>query len=273
MTFFEDMTNLIALISGPATNSLVSSLTGTFVGAVSAYLLTARNENEKLKLQEDTAITRAFQAATSIMNSVLNFKEQIVLPKVKELAHLTETVESKFAEPGTRPVIIPLDIHQLLLSHPVLNLAAHRIDFKIQNVYSIVGRPVQCADEVRRSSEMLDSIINSMNLLIEDFSKSELADEDRIFLMLGLMQGKENRKTDERFRSTIDNLRKVTDDILFFAHLLAQDLEHHQTAWRKRNHLRKRSRLRLADLGDKAALLPNLKEYESWLKQPLASID
>ncbi|MFO1035022.1 MAG: hypothetical protein U1E15_13475 [Hyphomicrobiales bacterium] len=270
LTRLQDIERLFQVLNELKVYDFLLASFGTFLGAYIAFRLSFETEKVRNDIEEDTNLIRAFQAATTILSAALNFKKQVVLPKTAEIEALTNQIETHLAKVPTESEI-RLNVVQLLKMHPQISLYNTDIVARLSCLTSLAGRPFQCAEELRRSCMLLDILIDSINKQIPELMAIE-DDEVRMHLMLGLMQGEEERTVDERFRHAHENLLACTDDIIFFAKLIATDIECHQVDWRKRRGIKNRRRLSMIDDRSIAHLFPDSSKYITWQDLPISPL-
>jgi hypothetical protein len=156
-----------------------------------------------------------------------------------------------------------------------LSLLAFPTDILKTQVFerlSLTGRPLSLTAILVQTANSLNANLQSRNDLIQAIKAAGMIPPDelaRIYFGLSTRDG----HTDQSYPDLLNGTYGHTDDVIFFSHLLCQDLIAHgerlRSQWSKR-YLRNRPILNKYDFKQAIdeGLMPDDKNYEDWLNIP-----
>ena len=249
----------------------VTAAAGAFFGAWGAQAVISRGQRFGALVAELNAVNTAVTLSFIICNAYLGLKKQHVQPMSKRFCDLKQEHE-KFLEAAKEhrePKLLEFQFQadwQTLSPQRTPNEALERI---LLDKVSIGGRGLSASAYLFGAIDSLIQSITYRNTLIVDLQKSGPHHPKALLdIYLGLSDA--NGTIDERFSTSIDAISAYTDDCVFFAKVLGEDLREHGVRLRRRNRWKTWKRLPKITRIDwsQAAndgLFPPDELYKDWL--------
>jgi hypothetical protein len=205
----------------------------------------------------------------SICNKFLGLKRQLILPTYTEYQTSREAfIKAREAFLKGRPDPIPEFRANLSTITPIW-LPTESLEKQIFERISIQGRALAASVELVGAIDALDKSIQYRNdLIVEIKQQSPMPPLQLALRYYGLRA--QGDIIDDRFQSNIQALHAQTDDCIFFARKLADDLFNYGTRLRRRNAWKYRLGIpkmvredwKFVDKG----LMPDESLYANWLR-------
>ncbi len=264
--------NLATFLNSNFTSALTGALAGAFAGAFAAQRIADRSQRKRQFIEEIRGVNAATVVAFSLCSATINFKKQQVVDVAAEyqrsrrafLAHQDQIAR------GTPPASA---VFQLRADFRDLQMPLLPIETLRTQVYEKITAPSRALTLVATLAGSIDALVgvmNKRNMLIERFRK--LGERDPLLLPLyfGTSYGGGHLSTE--FLDCVEGMQHLTDDIIFFSELLANDIhEHGQKTLDTYRKLEKKTKLRIAtaDFSNVRALglMPDPANYDDWLNR------
>lgn len=257
---------------GLVNSNFAAALAGALAGALAAQRIADRSKQREELLLEIRSTNSAIMLSFSVVNAGLALKNQYVrdihatyTAKKKEL----EAILSARAVSGvtpTEPFEFQADFRSLQMPLVPIELLRTLV---IEDV-SVGGRALTAAISLAGAAESLAETIAKRNSLIERYRALGPKGEAQLpAFYFGLPYGPGHVSME--YPDTIEAIHRLTDDIIFFADILAADLgEHGQSLLATYGKIAKikKEKIVTLDFSDarEEGLLPDPKDYADWLK-------
>jgi hypothetical protein len=250
-----------------ATNA-IPTITSTFVGAFIAFKFNELSVRRRKNLEESIALNRAAAIVASHLNAVGNYRSQISKPKRnewKKLVDLNDQHQTLSLQGTPFPAFTLTPKLLFNSSFPIIYLKG-QIANSIANLASISGRPLALGIEIERSTDILNMLIEKQNKLASELwtERPKDIDLDRLFGLL-----KENSTVDARFPSLIEQIDRVTLDIMCFGNFIIEDLGNHHLEWRRVNGGPEKSVLKFLRSDDQISEWQEMEDLKNWNNYPV----
>ena len=242
----------------------ISTLVAAFAGAYGAQYIAEKNRKKESLLSEVRNINSTIMIASTIGNTCLSVKKQIVKP-LKEtydkqlkglLIYEKKNNEKKIQDPGIRANLA-------FISHQ--SLPTELLEKQVFGNTSVNARALSLTIALIEAVQLLNSSINYRNELIKDFKN--LPDvTPRLVNQWYFGRPNENGNIDNSYKNSVQNIYSYLDDCIFFSMELCSDLIRYgnilKTAISDSDIV-----INTVDYeyADKLELLPDEKRYDSWL--------
>lgn len=249
----------------------VGGVLGAAVGALTARIIGARAA-ERDRIQTQLRATKAASTlAFAICNTAIALKQQHVVPLLNAQHRAISAHRDASFDHATNPrtaQIVVLDIENRTLPKFL-----GPIDALSSLIYTAIDpspRLVAGTTYVANSVKSLNDVIDSWNISIDARrSGAKASDADQIAAILGLRQS--NEVVDTTYPDRVRALSVYADDIIFFSHLVFEDLVGHSRSLTVENNQRFRpSKIEVPSASFQSAfdagLMPNSVDYVEWLK-------
>jgi hypothetical protein len=233
-TTARDFQTLFDLMNQVNLGGALATVASTFIGAFFAFKFHELAVKRRKNLEESIALNRATAIVASHINAVGNYRRQIAQPKLEELKELTAICEGFEMKKREGENLSNLKVQPKYLFHtsqPITFLVGH-ITSNLAALSSLAGRPLAMAAELERSTSVLNTLIEDQNRIISDLWRDRKSD-DVVFRLLGLVMN--DGTVDSRFSHLVEQIEKISLDILYFGNAIIRDLVDHHLEWRTRN--------------------------------------
>jgi hypothetical protein len=246
--------------------TLFTAAFGAFAGAWAS----SHRETKRAIIAELNSISAARMLTFPICNKFLALKKQIVLPNHTEYQTSREAfVRAREAFLKGSPNPIPEFRANLQTITPIW-LPTQSLERQIFEKISIRGRALAAAVDLVGAIDAVDKSLRYRNeLIVEIKQQSPIPPLQLALRYYGLRATGD--VIDERFLSNVQAIYVQTDDCIFFARTLADDLFDYGTQLRRRNAWK--FRLGIPKMvredwkfAEKEGLLPDISLYEKWLR-------
>ena len=256
--------------------AIAGACAGAFAGAYGAQRIVARgNEREEL-LAEIRNTNAATVVALGICNTFLSIKKQHV-KRLKETFdkqradYLARAHKYRMGElpPGDTAPPLLFDLQVLVL--PPFDLPLDTLRYQIFEKISISNRrALMLVTSLTETVHGLNTSITNRNRLIASYHTADVSLDDLLPLYFGLPQPS-THVINKTYPDLIDAIYKQTNDGIFYAKLICDDLFAHngQLAGRFKRRLERSAPVTM-DKPDFAVpegegLMPNEADYTDWL--------
>lgn len=244
---------------------------GAFFGAWGAQAVIARNQKRQAITEELNAINGAIGMSFFICNRFLALKDQHVKRlhdeyiRSREAARQAKEVAQN--EASSKPQILEF-VMDLQTITPI-KLPTERLEKFVFEKISVRGRaPIAAVDLVGAIDGLQQSITLRNELILEYRTDQRASHTERAMRYFGFRN--EQGVVDDRYASTVDAIYAQTDDCIFFARTLADDLYTYGVKLRKKSAWKDRWRIpKLTQLdwskAEENSLMPPPQQYKDWL--------
>lgn len=259
-------------VAGFLNSNFTAALAGALGGALAAQRIGDRAKQRDALLQEIRSTNAAIMVTFTICNAGLALKKQFVkeiyetyTAKKVELKEFQRRCAAGQQHPD-RPFEFQADFRTLQMPA----VPADVLRTQVYESISASGRPLALVAALVGAIASLADTIQKRNTLIERFRELGPAGTDRLpAFYFGLPYGPGHVSTE--FSDTIDSLRSLTDDVIFFSELLGKDLMTHgnRILDQYRNVAKvKKEKISSVDFTEprKQGLMPDAANYADWLK-------
>ena len=267
---FTSWQNLAAITNSAFMTSLIGALAGAYAGAFGAQRISERSK-ERAEFQaqirnSNTAITLSFM----VCNSMIALKQQqtkvlcdTYFAKRAELAGFLEMRAG-----GEIPPEAPFDFTAELGSVPFPTVPIDALRSLVYEKLSVSRRPIALVAALTGALSSLAETIENRNGQISKFKNLTPENRQLLALYFGLPYAGGHVSTE--YPDAMEGLKNLTDDVIFFSHLLCKDLEAHG------NEVLYKLRSRFKGVVDQihpielspdrtAGLIPTLEQYSEWI--------
>lgn len=226
---FMSWENLAAISNSAFTTSLVGALAGAYAGAHAAQKIAERSK-ERAEFQAqirntNTAITLSFM----VCNAAISLKKQqtkgLCDTYFKKKAELEAFSQKRKA--GEISPDIPFEFQADLRSVPFPAVPIDALCSLVYEKLSVSGRPLALVATLAGVLSSLAETIANRNGLIASFKQLSPPARDVALpaQYFGRPYGEGHVSTE--YLDTMTGLQNLTDDVIFFSHLLCEDLATH----------------------------------------------
>lgn len=272
LTEFISWEDLVTISNSSFTTSLVGALAGAYAGAKAAQQIAERSkERGEYQTQirnTNAAITLSFM----VCNTMISLKKQQTKPlcdtyfaKKVELEDFLRKRKARDISPD-----ISFDFQADLLRFPFPAIPIDALRSIVYEKLSVSLRPLALVATLAGALSSLADMIANRNGLILSFK--QLTPQAREVSLLALYFGRpygEGNVSTEYF-DTMTGLQNLTDDVIFFSHLLCKDLITHGNKVLDKYKARFKGAIEQINaielLRDKTVgLIPTDEQYSDWL--------
>lgn len=264
--------NIADFLNSNFTSALTGALVGAFAGAMAAQRVGDRAKQREAILQEIRSTNAAIMVAFTICNAGLALKRQFV-KEIYETYIANRAALNQFKQRRAlrqQPADLPFEFRADFRSLQVPVVPIDVLRTQLYEKISAAGRPLATVATLAGALASLEDVINKRNTLIERFRGLE---ESRIELLpalyFGVPYGEGHVSTE--FADSIEALYSLTDDVIFFGHLLSEDLKAHGAnilSQYKKIAKIKEEKIHDVDFQNAQALglMPDAKNYAEWMR-------
>ena len=209
--------------------SLIGALAGAYAGAYGAQKISERSK-ERAEFQaqirnSNTAITLSFM----VCNSMIALKQQ-------QTKVLCDTYFAKRAElagflkmraDGEIPPEVPFDFTAELGSVPFPTVPIDALRSLVYEKLPVPPRQIALVAALTGALSSLAETIENRNGLISKFKNLTQEERDRMLLALYFGLPYAGGHVNTEYTGIMQGMKNLTDDVIFFSHLLCKDLEPH----------------------------------------------
>lgn len=261
-----------SLFNSAFTSSLVGALAGAYAGATAAQRIAERAKERERLLAQIRGTNAAIMVSFGVCNAGLSLKKQ----QIKDLCDSYNLKRAALAEffrkrkAGEIEKATPFEFQADLRSLQMPWVPMEALRGQIYDKLSVSGRPLALVAALSGALSSLSDTIANRNRLIDVFK--QLSPEARAnlpALYFGLRN--EEGHTSTEYADTIQALASLTDDVIFFSHLLCKDLADSgnravdQYAKRFKDESESIHEIDLSPAAS-AGLLPPDSQYGDWLR-------
>jgi hypothetical protein len=256
--------------------AIAGACAGAFAGAYGAQLIVARGKEREELLAEIRNTNAATVVALGICNTFLAIKKQHV-KRLKETFdkqradYLARAHKYRMGElpPGDTAPPLLFDLQVLVL--PPFDLPLDTLRHQIFEKISLSNRrALMLVTSLTETVDGLNTSINNRNRLIASYHEAGMSSDDLLPLYFGLPQPS-THVINKTYPDLIDTIYRQTNDGVFYAKLLCDDLFAHNGQLAGR--FKKRFGRTAPDTTDKPdftvpeseGLMPNEVDYTDWL--------
>lgn len=214
--------------------SLLVALFGAGAGAWAAQSLAAKIREREERLRTVRAANAAAMLAYTIVDSMLGFKHQLVKPMVDTYTIERTRLRAERASASTRPPGAwpgPVTIHapaDMRTFAAMLTPIKELQEFVFKQVSPPI-RPFWVMGVLAGTLAALEQLTTERNNLIGEFRDASRNGKDVIESYFGL---ETPTGADQRYPHLVDAISEKTDDAIYFAKLVGDDLRTYTTALR-----------------------------------------
>lgn len=221
--------NLAAISNSAFTTSLVGALAGAYAGAYAAHKISERSK-ERADFQTqirntNAAITLSFM----VLNAAISLKKQqtkglcdAYFKKKAELEGFLQKLKAEDISPD-----IPFEFQADLRSIPFPAVPIDALRSLVYEKLSVSARPLALVATLAGALSSLADTTANRNGLIANFKElsPQVREAALPALYFGCSYGEGHVSTE--YLDTMTGLQNLTDDVIFFSHLLCKDLATH----------------------------------------------
>lgn len=226
---FMSWEQIIAIFNSAFTTSLVGALAGAYAGAMAAQRIAERGK-ERAEFQSQIRNTNAAITLSFIVCiAAISLKKQ----QIKELCdgYFKKRAESEvFAQMRQSGVITVGTLFEFEADLRVVPFPAVPIDELRSLVYeklSVSARQHALVSTLTGALASLNDTITTRNGLISRFKQLPPKDRDTVLPALYFGRPYDGGHVSTEYLDTMSGLQNLTDDVIFFSHLLCKDLTSH----------------------------------------------
>ncbi len=201
-----------------------------FFGAYTAQRIAERNRTRDDLTKEIRNTNAALSLAFSVCNTAMALKRQHVTRMREEFEQSKSDFEEHMRKRATGEIrgtkVYRFLVHLMTLNPP--KLASDSLRSLVLDRLTAVGRPLHLAVEIVESTQTLTTCLDVRNEVIADMKENNsegLGDDGSAQRFFGLKFGGGHQ--DLTFPHLVDGITRSTDDVIFFAYLLCEDLRKH----------------------------------------------
>lgn len=256
-------------LSSSAFGTLIAAGAGAFAGALGAQAIISRTEKRQELTSELNSVRAALMLCFSICNTFVSLKRQHVRP-IRNNYVAAQQEHEAFQERATMAADGVYELHAELRTLSPPKVPIEILERYVFERISISGRALAAAAQLIGAIDGTFKSIAYRNELVREFQTANLSPRSLTEKYLGLTTA--HGAADERFRHSVTGLYEQTDDCIFFARILADDLLAYGNRLRLRlpwkDRLLRVRKLQPADwtIAERSGLLPTDEQYADWLR-------
>lgn len=251
--------------------ALIGSFAGAFAGALGAQRIVERFKERELLLLQLRNTNAAIMVSFSVCNSIITIKDRHVASLSATFRRQEEELRDfdRKRDSGAIPPEKPFEFQADLRTLPLPLTPIDILQTQVFERLSVTGRPLAVVTTLSQTIQSLTTSIAARNALIERFmAAGGSANPEFHNQYFGLPSSSGHHSTE--YPDTIEAIHSLTDDAIFFSHLLCDDLQDHG------NSVLNRYKARFKDdsqsvskpnfaKAKEAGLLPDGANYQDWL--------
>jgi hypothetical protein len=213
--------------NSPFLTAVIGSLAGAFAGAYGGYKIVERGKVRDDLLKEIRNTNAATMVSFGICNSLLATKQRLAKPlkekydskKIELLEHIRRKKAGEIPD-------VTFEFQADFESFTLPPLAMDILQTQVFEKLSLVGRPLLLVTTLRQAIHTLEHALGTRNALIESYkAKSPLEPNFLLTRYFGLPY--RGGQVKEEYPASLQAAYEPTDSVIFFSHLLCQDLGEH----------------------------------------------
>jgi hypothetical protein len=264
--------NLATISNSAFTTSLVGALAGAYAGAYAAQKIAERSK-ERAEFQSqirntNAAITLSFMVCNAAISLKKQQTKELCETYFKKLAELERFIQKRKVGEISLDVSFEFQADLRIVPFPAVPIDGLRS--LVYEKLSVSGRPLALVPTLVGALSSLAETIENRNSLIASFK--QLSPQAREMALPALYFGRpygEGHVSTEYF-DTMTGLKNLTDDVIFFSHLLCEELAAHGN--RVLNKFKSQfkgsmEQINAIELSPEktAGLMPPNEQYSEWL--------
>lgn len=253
-------------------SNFTAALAGAFAGALAAQKIGDRAKQREELLREIRNINAAISISFAITNTGLSLKKQYIKDIydtfTAKKTELEKILRQRAANPQEPPPIFEFRADFRSLQMPLVPIDVLRT--QVYEGISVTSRPLSLVATLSGVLADLEKTIQARNLFIERFRSLGPGGEAQLpSLYFGLPYGGGHVNTEHS--DLIENLSRLTDDVIFFSELLIKDLMEHGAhildQYKKLGKVKK-EKISSVDFTEarQLGLMPDEENYLNWLR-------
>jgi hypothetical protein len=246
--------------------TLIGAAFGTFAGA----WIASRSQTKKTIIAEFNAIAKADMLAIQIANTCMALKRQHVQPVYEGHLQIIRDFEAYKKSRATGGAQVAFSYSAELKTLSPMKMPIEALEKLLLEQVSIRGRGLAAAVELATTVDVLRMVIEGRNALIEELKGIQNRTErQKLEMLIGLRTA--SGVIDNRFTNITEAMFLKTNDCIFFARILSNDLHKYGAKLFKRYRWRFRLKGLMAEAADwspgiSSGLLPDEADYQGWLR-------
>lgn len=215
-------------LTGFLNSNFTAALAGALAGALAAQRIADRAKQRDALLQEVRIINAAIMVTFTICNAGLALKKQFVKGIYEEYSKQKELLQEfhRRRNAGEQPRDLPFEFRADFRTVPMPVVPIDLLRTQVFEHISVTGRPLALVSTLAGAVASLAGIIQKRDTLIERFTALGPAGADQLpAFYFGLPYGPGHVSME--YVDTIEGLRSLTEDVIFFSELLGKDLMDH----------------------------------------------
>ncbi len=263
----------VEIFNSAFTTSLVGALAGAYAGAYAAQRIAERSK----ELAEFQAQIRNTNAAITLSFMVCNAAISLKRQHTKVLcdsyfakkAEVEDFLQSRKVR-ETKPDIA-FEFQANLQSTPFLSVPIDALSTLVYEKLSVSVRPLAGVAALTGALSSLAYMITKRNELIESFKELSPQVREASFPALYFGHPDSEGHVSTEYLDTMRGLQNLTDDVIFFSHLVCKDLITHGNKVLEKFKLqfkRELEQIHAIELAPEktAGLIPSDEQYSEWLR-------
>lgn len=246
---------------------IAGSLAAAFFGAYTAQRIIERREIRQKLSKEIRSTSVAITLSLHIANTFIGMKKQHIKRLHEEYhrskSEMVELLKTAPINGQKREFNYRADLEYL----PSTELPTDHLQRVVADEISVVARPLLLPSLIRQVVRSQADAVTARNRLIDEYKKASHSHNEFAALYFGLDRP---RGVDNVYGATLDAIYTYTDDCIYFAIRLTNDLGEHGRRLQKMYEARfkeKAPRITTADFSKvQADLLPPASNYPEWEK-------
>lgn len=252
--------------------ALIGSFAGALAGALGAQRIVERSKERELGLLQLRNTNKAIMVAFSVCNSMIAIKHQHVANLHATFRRQKEDLLDfkRRRDAGAIPRETPFEFQADLRTLPAPLAPFDVLQTQVFERLSVTGRPLALVTTLSQTILSLASSIATRNALIVRFRNTGgSANPKFLNLYFGLPSSSGHHSTE--YADTIEAIHNLTDDAIFFSHLICVDLRDHGRIVLERYKARFKDDSQSVSKPDfskakETGLFPDEANYQDWLR-------
>ena len=252
--------------------ALIGSFAGAFAGALGAQRIVERSKEQELVLLQLRNTNAAIMVALSVCNAMIAIKHQHVASLHATFRRQREELLDfkRKRDAGAIPRETPFEFQADLRTLPAPLAPIDVLQIQVFERLSVTGRPLALVTTLSQTILSLATSIATRNALIERFKTAGgSTNPEFLNLYFGFPSSSGHHSTE--YADTVEAIHNLTDDAIFFSHLLCRDLQDHGRTILERYKARFKDDSQSVSKPDfskakEAGLFPDEANYQDWLR-------
>ncbi len=247
--------------------AVIGTFGGAYGGARAADAIATRKLQWQKLYDELVETNAAISLASGVCQRVLMLKADYVRQMHGEFVLAKRAIELHHAEALGGAPVGPIPVELNFRRIEACRAPAERLEAVVLEKIGIQGRPLHLAIALSESLGSLNEQLAIRNKLIDELKDADMPGDQLVKLVYGVEL--DDGTVDTSFADAVDGINKRTNNCIWFARQLVEDLLAHSVKLRQR--LPKRTRARLPGLtrpyfheAVALELFPENDDYGSW---------